>query len=218
MTDPAASHPFHGKSPDQLHNRPAGATAASFEKKPETSQATTTPPAKNAPTTQTSSGQKSFNTLLGSPINNLSNENYEDILLTDPKKYAQKVKEEAVQGVRQEQFQKQQADNFRKDFYNANPDLQGVEEQVESVLREKFQDWYDTPITEASKMLADETRRRIDRIKKHSGMKVETLKSENAATLEASGDSPAPVSAPAPKASSFVDELKEFRAKKRKKA
>lgn len=203
--DPMTQHPMHGKTITELNGKAPGAKVPEAPGSPS--------PAPIVP--QASS--PAFNTLLGSPVTPIpANEDPENLLLTNPKKFVELVETKVEQRMQRAGQQKASLDNFWEGFYQDNSDLKEVKWHVESVLREKLLEWNEKPTNEAKKLLAEEARRRIDLLRKNSGVKVETIQSEKASTLPASGEPMANPPAPAPKAPmSFVEEMQQLRAKKR---
>lgn len=206
MDDPMTQHPMHGKTTNELHGKAPGAKTAEI-----------VPPTKEIPTPAAAAPSPAFNTLLGSPLNNPPiTEDAENLLLSDPKKFVQLVENKVEQKMQRASQQKANIDNFWNDFYQDNSDLKEVKWHVESVLREKLLEWNDKPTNDAKKLLAEEARRRIDLLRRNSGVKVETLQTEKATTLPASGEPAMRASEPAPQAPiSFVEEMQQLRAKKR---
>lgn len=145
-------------------------------------------------------------------------ESPEDLLLNNPKGFIEKIKQDVRQEIGAIEGQKNRTKEFYDSFYKSNPDLKDLDWQVQSVIGEKISEWKDLSPEEGAKKLAEETRRRVDLIRKTTGVRQEELKTTPAGTLPASGDSITGVPTPAAPTKNFVQEIQDMRAKKRRKA
>jgi hypothetical protein len=209
MADPMESHWAHGKSQADMHGKPPSQSQAP--------QATAPKPITSAPALVSDQPQTPIKTILGSPIPSRPiTENVEDLLVNDPKRFIEKVREEVREENNGIQQRKNATEKMWKEFYETNPDLKDVDWHVQSVLGQKLQEWWDKPVPEATKLLAEESRRRLDLLRSKTGVRVENLESRKAEALPSSGD-PAPrVQTPAPQETNFVQEIRDLRKKQRK--
>lgn len=158
---------------------------------------------------------------MGNPANTSSapqGDDYEALLLNDPRKFASRVKEDVRNEINQVEQQKAGVKQYWDQFYTENPDLKDVDWHVQSVLGSKLSELKDLPIPEASKKLAEEARRRIDLLRNKGGVRSEVLNSTNASVFPSSGEPIAKSTTSAPAENkTFVQEIYDMRQKKRSK-
>jgi hypothetical protein len=136
-------------------------------------------------------------------------------MFTDPVGTLKKVREKVSQEIKAEEDKKNAAKAFWNDFYKENPDLQNAERIVNLTSKELAQDpeFGRLPAAQVKKRLAAEVRMAIKDIAK--GGETETVINGKPAPAF-SGSNPIQKAPNAPaKPKSFVDQFKEFRAKKR---
>src|SRR5690606_33600140 len=88
-----------------------------------------------------------------------------DEMFSNPKEWAKKLKEEVRTEVRQELNQKDATQKFWSDFYEKNPDLRNAERIVQSITAERWNDLKNRPVEEAAKILAQESRTAVEKIR-----------------------------------------------------
>jgi len=137
------------------------------------------------------------------------------IIFEDPEA-ALRLHGEQIEKRIEEKYNKAEATkNTWNKFYTENKDLQGMEDFVELAKAKKWNNIKDLPIQESLAILAKDARAMIAKVRSGSGPG-ERLNPNGATTAN-------PSRAPAPTATtqvtaqkSFVDEIKEMRAKKKK--
>lgn len=136
------------------------------------------------------------------------------MLLENPNKFIESIVQDVDQLIESREKTREARGKFWDEFYQEHADLKDVDWHVKSVVGEKLSEWKDLPVAEAKQMIASESRKRIDLLKQKFGVKVDTLSNTGATALPSSGEpAPAPV-APAPRPSSFVEEILQARKKR----
>lgn len=139
-----------------------------------------------------------------------------ETMFTDPVGTLKKVKDRMTQEIRAEDDKKSAAKAFWDKFNQDNPDLHNAQRIVNLVSKELAKDpeFGKLPAAQVSKRLADEVRMTIKDISR--GGETETVVNGKAAPM-LSGSNPTPKAPGSPvKPKTFIDQIKEMKAKKRK--
>lgn len=142
---------------------------------------------------------------------------YEDLLLNNTPKFVETIKQEVRQELTDAENRKRTMEKFYDELYEENPDLKDYSDHVQSTLTGKLNEWSEKPLNEAKNLLAQESRKLIDRVKQNLGVKTEEVKGDRATTLPASGEQPSQSPKPAPqKVSNFFEEAQALKRKRQK--
>lgn len=142
---------------------------------------------------------------------------YEDLLLNNTPKFVETIKQEVRQELTDAENRKRTMEKFYDELYEENPDLKDYSDHVQSTLTGKLNEWSEKPLNEAKILLAQESRKLIDRVKQNLGVKTEEVKGDRATTLPASGEQPSQSLKPAPqKVSNFFEEAQALKRKRQK--
>lgn len=141
-----------------------------------------------------------------------------DLLFSDPGAAIAAIEENAVQRIRNETAQRNNHQKVWDDFYAANTDLKGFEDEVETQRAKHFKTFEKMNLEDAKKFLATEVRARLAKIRGNANPG-EQLPSKPATVAGASGTtaSATPTNA-APKVLNFIDEVKGMQSKRGKSA
>ncbi|NJM93627.1 MAG: hypothetical protein HC842_02255 [Cytophagales bacterium] len=95
------------------------------------------------------------------------------------------------------------------DFYTKNPDLKNFSDEVDLIMRAKWEDLKDLPLSESLPKLAKETRRIIDKAA-NKGVTTEVIKKYNSPTLGSSFGVTQKAEAKEPEPVDFFNQIKQY--------
>lgn len=138
-----------------------------------------------------------------------------DIWFEDPKAAARLIKEQVRNEMRREYTAVETQKKVWNDFYEKNKDLKGLEEFVEAAQARKWNEIKAIPIEQALEKVAKEARSMIHKARGTSGT-TERLTSNGATTATPSHAPGVNTPVHTAKPTSFVDELKALREKRKR--
>jgi hypothetical protein len=139
-------------------------------------------------------------------------------MFQDPVGFANKLTQNMRQELDLRDRRKGELDKFWNDFYEENPSLKPHKNVVDLTMKDKWAELEQAPLNRAKEILARETTRLITSIRGQEGRK-ETLPPANESiTLESSkGQGPLGMAPETNSETTFLDELKNLRDKRRNK-
>ena len=195
------THPYNFSTPSSIVTASAQPTEQTNAEAPPTAPAhsTTTPTPQLAPQ------------IMGHPTS-VAKPAYEELLLTDTKKFVETVRNEAAQAVWERDKIKENRRHFMEEFFTENSDLKDYNTEVESILDRRLAEWGNLPVPEAKKKLATEMRGFIDRVRQKVGTKTEEVMTAKASALPSSGEQVKSMGQPAAtKETNFVQERRAYK-------
>lgn len=135
----------------------------------------------------------------------------DELLFTDPKKAVSMLRQQAKDDVMGEIGKKENEKKYWGNFYEENPDLRNADLVVQSITREKWTEISNLPLAEASKVIAREARKHVEKIRGLSDGTRTELARTTASALPASGGNPPKVAGVQEAPETFTEQLLKLR-------